>query len=420
MRKFIVTEKLIGKIIINNKYEFDNVKGEYQYDIYSNSYFKGSVKINNFLSSIKSIQEIDKFEFNGNGLTIFGQVTKIKFGETEIIDFSIDELIQWIKYSNELPTMVHINYYIPYISALSRSLKYHYPDDNHILNFSSEEFKINVHGLSIIFFEKINVIEYKEPDKILNRLLFPQIKIVLCKNDEIIDKLNFCEILFHETMRILSLLLFKRLYSFGYKADILGENNRLIQKFIYKSTKKQSTQDYLLENGHNFNKFFNTDNISKIIESLLHLEKTKKEKYIRVLNAYLTIGELKIFEPQFKDAYFALEAISKLIVKPSGKISSENLISEACNQAEIDIFKITFKSATKSKKLKWLISEYRNELTHFNFETHFEMNDLVKEFSKIMKLLRMLIIYYLVPQLKDFPYPKDNYKFLMNYLFSQK
>ena len=55
-------------------------------------------------------------------------------------------------------------------------------------------------------------------------------------------------------------------------------------------------------------------------------------------------------------------------------------------------------------------SEYRNELTHFNFETHYDNDQMYMEYSKIMKILRRLIIYYLVPDLNNFSYPRDKYR----------
>ncbi|MBL0108856.1 MAG: hypothetical protein IPP52_16645 [Ignavibacteria bacterium] len=74
MRKFIKTEKLNGKLVINNEHTFENVYGEYQYDVYSNRDMRGSLNLNNLFSHLKSIDELDEFQFYGNGLKIEGEI----------------------------------------------------------------------------------------------------------------------------------------------------------------------------------------------------------------------------------------------------------------------------------------------------------------------------------------------------------
>lgn len=160
--------------------------------------------------------------------------------------------------------------------------------------------------------------------------------------ENIYELLNKYECLFEDVMRIISLLFFKRLNSFGYIAEILSDNGKIVQSIKYKNTRKQSCDDYLKDTGYNFKKDFTPENVSKLISAFLNLETTKKEKFIRIINAYITIDDLKIFEPQFKDAFFALEAISKLIVEPKNNLSSENYIVKACNIAEIDLIKVSF------------------------------------------------------------------------------
>jgi len=410
LRKFIKTEKLNGKLVINNEHTFENVYGEYQYDVYSNRDMRGSLNLNNLFSHLKSIDELDEFQFYGNGLKIEGEILSWTFGGNDVIDFNIYELIERVKYSSEQPKEICIKYYIPYIKVLARSLRSGFPDDNYILKFNSEEFKLDLQNIPINFFEIINFVNHNDPDKLLNRLLYPQIKIGISNLENIYELLNKYECLFEDVMRIISLLFFKRLNSFGYIAEILSDNGKIVQSIKYKNTRKQSCDDYLKDTGYNFKKDFTPENVSKLISAFLNLETTKKEKFIRIINAYITIDDLKIFEPQFKDAFFALEAISKLIVEPKNNLSSENYIVKACNIAEIDLIKVSFEPSKNSKKLKWLISEYRNELTHFNFETHYDNDQMYMEYSKIMNILRRLIIYYLVPDLNNFSYPRDKYR----------
>ena len=47
MRKYILTQKIEGKLTIGNKYVFEDVRGEFNTDIYSNKYMNGSFYVSN-------------------------------------------------------------------------------------------------------------------------------------------------------------------------------------------------------------------------------------------------------------------------------------------------------------------------------------------------------------------------------------
>lgn len=409
MRESIKTVKIRGNLTINNKFNFKGVSGEYEYNVYSNKNMKGFLNIINSDELLRNFNDIEKFVFNGKGLTLKGEVSSWTFGGDDIMYFEIEELIEKIKNSDKSPNKIKVLYYVPYISGLARSIKkYWCEDEDYIVKFSSKEFTIMANGFLVTFYEHINLLNHENPDKVFNRLLFPRIIKPMNNIEDIYDKLNYWEKFLDEVMLVLSLILFKRLTSFGYLAEIFSAEDESIQTIKYISTKKRSCDDYLLDNGFFFRKYFTSENISILVESFLNLDNEKREKLLRIINAYLTISELEVFEPQFKDAYFATEAISKLIVESN--LGSEELIITACKSAGIDLDSVAFEPSIKSKKLRWLISEYRNELTHFNFETYFSIDQMIDEFSKMMNILRKLIFHFLVPELKSFPYPRDKFK----------
>jgi len=239
-------------------------------------------------------------------------------------------------------------------------------------------------------------------------MLYPKIEVTVDKIINLDEKLNYLTEIMNDVMVIVSMLLFKRFNIYGYEAELLDKSNEILFTTNTRFTSKTSGEDYIEDDNRNFNKYFTGDNISKLSISYRNLNKISKDNYLRIVNAYLTINELKIFEPMFRDAYHLLEAISKLITKSNMK--TERLILLACNKCNIDLMKYNFASPIKSKDLKWLISEYRNELTHFNFDISLDNNILIIEFQKMLNLLRKLIIAYLDKSLIEFPYPKDAYR----------
>lgn len=408
MRELIKIIKINGEVVINNKYNFSNVHGEFQYDEYSNNNMKGQLIVKDIFSQILDFNEIDIIEFIGNGFDIKGEVYTWEFGNNHILSFKIKELKLRLIHSSEKPCKINLYFYIPYIAPLSRKIRYNDPEDKYIIKYKNEEFNLKINDTLISFKEKLKIPDLNKPDILVNRFLYPHIGLKFENWEKLEEDIKESYDLIKIFMCILSLLLFKRIYSYGYNAELIDNEGGLLQETLLKNTIKKSGKDYIEDMGLKFNNYFNSKNISDLVESFLSLDKIGRENFTRVLNAYLTIDELGVFEPRFKDSYFALEAISKLIVKPNGKKKSEELIIEACENAEI---LINFNSSLNSKKLKWLITEYRNELTHFNFVNDFEKEILVEEFYKILIILRKLIIFYLVPGLRDFPYPKDKYKF---------
>lgn len=194
-----------------------------------------------------------------------------------------------------------------------------------------------------------------------------------------------------------------------YKAEYYDENGELTETFERKEKNWVTGNEFLKEKNYDdFDKYFKMDNLSLLINK--YFEKSNEiEKIKEIIYSYLTIKEIKIFEPQYLLSYFLLEGISKLIVMPTSYISSEELIKEASIKSEIDIRKYNFKISRnrlndQNSKLEWEISEYRNKLTHFNND-EFNKDEIYDEFVKMMKLARKLIISYIEPSLSDWPEP---------------
>ncbi|MFA7360470.1 MAG: hypothetical protein WC139_05475 [Candidatus Kapaibacterium sp.] len=413
MREFIKTQKLNGKLNVEDRYSFENVRGEYQYDVFSNKNMTGKFEVQNI--PVEFLNEFDKnenFTFAGDGFFVKGKITGSSiFGKPDTLSFSVEETTSQIVWEGDEQRKLEMSYYIPYVSKLARNIKASWGySEEYIVKFISNEFKLLVKNIEIKFNENISLVKHEKPDSIFHRLLFPMITIDIAKDEDIYKLLDNYKELMEQVMLVLSFILFHRLNCFGFEARIFDENNKVIHTIDHRYTKKKSGIDCLLEDKLEFNNYFNTDNVSKIIESFLALNEEHKQKFIRVIYSYLTIKELDIFEPKFKDTFYALEAISKIIVNPMTRISPEKLIINACDIAEIDLESFDFLPSNNSNELKWLISEYRNDLTHFNFNIKFDLSELFNERNKMMRLLRSLMMYYLTPELKEFPFPGKSLK----------
>ena len=414
MREYIKSVKIIGKLNVEDKYVFEDVRGEYKHDIYSNKGMAGFFEVKRLSADfLNNFQTIRNFTFIGNGVTINGEITgwTLPSGREDNIKFSIKDVTEWILYEEKEPKKIFIEYKIPYILLLARRIRNYFGfNEDCIIKFISDEFKIKIKNIEIIFFEYISLVKHVEPDLIFNRMLHPKIRIELTKDENIIEKLNYLENIMNDSMILISFIIFKRCNVFGYTANIYDQSDKLLQVINYKTSEKGSGEDYIEEDNREFNNYFIEDNISKLIEAYLNLCNEEKNNFLKIIYSYLTIGELKIMEPMFKDAYHVLEAISKIIVKPKANMNSEELIEEACFRNSININKIKFEEAKESNKLKWLITEYRNSLIHFNYNYEINNETLFIEFSKMMNLIRKLMISYLEPSLIEFPYPRNRYR----------
>lgn len=423
MRKIIKSYSSKGKFVFDNEHEFENIKCNYQYDLCSNKNMKGYVEIpttqGKFINSVFKKENRDCNFFGKYGLNISGVIRNVSIDDSTNISFDITEIKEKDKYEDGKPNLLNIYYFIPFILNLSRGISSHYKKySNIILKYNEKEFVINTSGVKVKFQETLDLKKHKKPDYLLYRFITPVIQLN--------NNIPFTEKQFHDIMQeimlILSLIYFKRFNVFGYRIEYLN-NNKLLSTLTYRYANINCGKDFTEDCGYKFNEFFKSKNISNLVKRYNNLENNQKERFKRIVNNYLVISEDTIFETKFKNTYIVLCAISKLIIPKliipdKNKPSDEDYIKKACVKAKVILSVINFKESpnrtrNKNSKLEWLISEYRNELIHFNYDKY-KQEEVFDEYIKMMHVLRKLIIFYLNKKLMDFPYPKD--KFNLNTL----
>lgn len=410
MREFITTIDTIGELNIEGM-EPLKVRCFLKNDHYANKSNEGTFEVMDYSASIMNNVKEKDFIFKDNSGrniegTIFGFQFKTEYNERRfILKFTANSYIQWLRWNENEIANLKVEFRMPYVKLLSRDLINSfgvYPD--YIIKFVTDPLELTVDGIKIVFEERATFIkdEKIEPNAIFNLDLYPTIKIEFRESsfDKVLDDL---ENLFDTVLLVISFLLNHRLISFEYYAVLTDDSEKIVESFLSKNFKKGFCDDYLKKiNNQNFESFFIAENINLLCDKFILKNKEKDLK--RVINAFLSIDELEIFQPMFLSSYFVLEAISKLIVAPESSIGSEDLILAAMKKAEINDSDIDFISPVNSSSIKWHIYEYRNHLAHFN-ENEIREDLIFGEFEKIMRLTRMLILWYIEPSLKDIPFP---------------
>jgi len=419
LRKHIINRRTKGKFIFWDKYTLDDVYCDYEYDLYSNHNMNGIIEFDGLSKDIYDdfMKDINPCKFIGNdGVYIEGSIFSLPLGHGKI-KFQIEIIKEYYSYSNEEPDEIEISYYVPYITPLSREISRNTDNTKKVLfSFKKDEFTIVTDCKEIIFNEVVNLVKYDEPDYIFNRLMYPKLLLKINKDEDINKIIDNNFALIQKLMLIISFLLFNRINTFGYKVKVFGRN-KLISQLKYRNAAQKSSEDYTSNIGYKFEKYFTSENISKLLNSYLHLDNSKLEKLERILYSFISISEQKIFGPKFSSTYFLLAAISKIIMQPKNYSKDEECIKLASEKVNIDIKRINFEISPKrlkknNSKCEWLITEYRHELTHFNFEKY-DIKILLHEYNKMMYLLRKLIIFYFEPSLVDFPYPNNRYDIVL-------
>jgi len=413
MREKIFNKRIKGKFIVYDKYIFEDVFCDYSYNIYSNHNMIGSVYLDRISKDLYDDYISNyKCEFQSiYGDYIEGDVKSLPLGRGKI-EFKINKINETLYFNEEKANKLTILYLIPFIKPLSRGIKMPLLGDEKILvTFNNDVFKIPFECNIINIKENVNLIEKDKPDFLLNRSIYPE--IILNIDDETdnnkIVKYYFKSV--NDLFLVISLLLFYRVKSYGYNLYAY-RNEKIVYESKYRDSESKSVDDYLNDVGSKFKKYFIGENIEILYNSYKKLDSNKLYKFNRVLYSYISLSELKILEIKFRDTYFLLCAISKLIMDNKKHNRDEELIKESCKIAEIDLAEINFEiSPNKFRKpnciCEWLITEYRHELTHYNF-IDYDNNKLIIEFEKMIKLLRKLILFYLEPKLKDIPYPENS------------
>lgn len=418
MREFIKTTEFTGKLKVEDKFEFEQVRCIYEDDYYSNKLMKGDFEVGDlsadFLNKFKPGLNFIFVDNSGREIkgTLNGFSLKTEFNEKKnILHFNADDYIQWLSMSENKSNKVKIRYSLPYISAFSRFIKFSYGfDENYIFKFISPNYKLTLDLDDIVFDDYVYLLKYKEPDSIFKRELFIEIEKKIDNYETRIDSLNQLENKIDEMLIVISFILNHRVSSYGYKADFFGDDDKLTEILELKDSKKNIGAEFLINKRKSeFDSYFIEENLNNVINSFFLKNKDDNGQIKGLLYSFITVSEIKVFQPMFLAAYFVLEGISKLIVKPEKNTESETLIKDAINKIGIDFNKVDFKLSRNrlrksNSKLEWEISEYRDNLTHFN-NISFDGKEMWVEYKKIMRLNRKLILSYIEPSLSDWSYP---------------
>lgn len=419
MREFIKTYEFIGKLEIEDFFYQENIRCIYEEDYYSNKLMKGHFEVNNLSADlINKLGNFESFKFTDKSNRIInGKINGVSL-ETEynsrkdVLKFFVENYTQWVGYSENKPAKVKISYSIPYISFFNRGINFsHGMDDSYIFRFSYPKKVLKLNYCEVIFDDWVYSLKYKNPDSIFKREMFIDIEKKIFDENKKIETVNEIERILKDILVLISFILNHRFSFYNYKAKFYDENGKITETFERKRSEWTTGNEFLKESGslyYNFKKYSTIEKISLLINNYLE-NINERDKIKELLFSYLTINEIGIFEPQFLLAFFLLEGISKLIVKPTKYYNCEKLIKEAASKYQIDIYNFDFKiSHNKVKKAdskyEWEITELRNNLTHFNNDDY-NLNEMYDEFVKMMKLARKLIISYIEPTLSDWPTP---------------
>lgn len=405
MRKYIINERIEGTLSFVGGESIENVSGEISYDVYSNHDMNGYV----YLNSSNKLFSKDPFALNqivlrGTDIEVYGRWKSIPLIKGKL-EFQIDTFHRKTVLTHAAPKKGELRFLIPYVAPLSRSLKSSFGYYNEfIVKFSSEEMIVTVADWNIAMRESVNPVKFEEPDFLLNRVLKAVVHFEIGSKKNLLSMISDARKNTDALLLVTSLLLNYRVSCFGYEIDLSDNSGKLLERQFYMNSQPQSSDDFIEHGSSHFTRLFTSENISMIANALIKLDDQTSKKLRRVIYSYLTIGELRIVEPMFLNAYFALEAVSKLVVVDKG-IKTEERIIKACEILNLDREYLEFEPKLKSKKANWLITEFRDELAHANFDFDLHIAEIGEELEKMIKLLRALIIGYLAPELKEFPLP---------------
>jgi hypothetical protein len=206
--------------------------------------------------------------------------------------------------------------------------------------------------------------KYKEPDSILCKELFIKIEKELKFYETKIEIINELEKYIDDIMLVISFIINHRVASYGYYIQFQDENGKNTETIEFKNNKKLIGNEFLEDiSNMEFLDFFKEHNLSNLINSFILKCNEEGEQIKRIFYSYITVNEIKIFQPKFLSAYFLLEAISKLIVKPQSNTSNEKLIKSASELSNVDLNKYNFKISRhrlrkSNSENEWEITEY--------------------------------------------------------------
>jgi len=352
-----------------------------------------------------------------DGRTIKGKITGYSLkseynSRNNFLHFNTDDYTQWLLWSKNKPVKIKIRYSIPYLSLFNRHIQFSYGFyDDYIFKFGKPKFKLKLEFCNLEFDDWVYAREYKKPDSILCKEMFIEINLELIDYEKRIALLNELEKFIDDVILVISFIINHRFTSYAYYAQFQDENGKNTETIAYKNNNKILGNEFLKDiRNRKFLNLFKEENLSQLINTFFLRSKDDYGQIKRIFYSYITVNEIKIFEPQFLSAYFLLEAISKLIVKPQNNTNSEELIRYAAEIMNVNLNKYEFKISRNrliksTSENEWEITEYRNNLTHFN-NLEFNHHEIYEEYKKIMKLCRKLILSYIEPSLSDWGTPE--------------
>jgi len=412
MREYIKKIVSHGKLEIFGedkvKDEFENVRCEFSYDILSSKKIVGVFEIPQMYDNIGNKKFIFKDDVERE---LKGNITGSTFEHIggyryNTLNFSIDEFTrsQWFSTAN--PKRLRIDFLIPYISYLSRSvLTYHFVENDYHFKFSDEVYKILVNNIEVRFDEFASFVEATEPDSKMYRMLYPTIELNINGNvDESVEELKK---LFDDVLLILSLVLDNKMRCFGYFLKLYDENDKIILDYEHRITTVKSRGGFVKKHVNNkFEEIFTKEKITTLVNNFINHE---NKDLIRT-SSYdlLTSQELDTFEPRLVWTIFSLEGVVKIITNKVGEITKfGEVVNLACSERymNVDLNDYNFLKSENDDH-RWLITDYRNNIAHFN-NKKFDDEVIFDEYKKVIRLARNLLLKYLDSDknINDYPFP---------------
>lgn len=368
-----------------------------------------------------SLQKTKEFKYiTKDGLYIEGEFFKKILGQFMVAHFKVTNLYDVKIWGNEKINTAKFYFYNPYILPFGGKEKF---GRDRLKGFelklikNKTSVKIKDTNIIIKFFEGYNASFPPGKDIIVKRRTHPFItlhfdQLVLSEIEKIVDDVSMRV---NDFLLMVSLLLCQRIGSYGYHLDLYDKEDKIVREIIHKSLKKSAGKPFIDNDiwWGDFMKKFTNSNLSSLTSSFSSLEKNPKKNITTIIHKFLTSFDIKIIEQQFINFSIVLESISKMILDykkikfecdKKKESCREKLILTACSKMKIDQSYYNFSPSKNSKKVKWYITEIRNDQIHFNY-LDIDYKEMYDELRKIIKLSRILIIAIIVPKLKEFPYP---------------
>ncbi|MBN8570331.1 MAG: hypothetical protein J0M18_11935 [Ignavibacteria bacterium] len=336
---------------------------------------------------------------------------KFNFSTTRILSYKIKDQFKSIN------LMFLFN--IPYISFFDKGFSKELERPRHGIFIEEGEksdyyFKIN--NIHLWVKQEIEIERDGLIKATLRKKMFLESIMYLENGEKHFETINATERIVEGICYILSFIFSRKIFSNGFNVEGINPDGTDLEVFHRNFKIKKNDFEVALENiNAEFKNYFTEEKLTIIIESFVNLETHKKEKVQKFINMFCTCYKLNYFEANFLYMYSLLEGVSKCFwsdedksdfaLKYSGKYpSNETIIKNALQKTGLEKYFIFFKlSKKKNTRTKWYITDYRNDLMHFNDEIEFD-EELFWESMKMMQICRKLIFAIINPEFIEFPF----------------